>query len=216
MSKICGIYQLRFSSGDIYIGGSVDLNRRKAEHFSRKENVWNQPKLSEAFKRSGLPAFEILVICRKEEKKLYERLAIKNLNSTLNYTATTKHAQTAREKSIESWVSAGERRHQTGERLREVTLHRINDPAYVNPMHAMTKDQLKAHGRKARQTAIFNGTHLNMVKARMCAVIELSEMREFESITAAEKYYKVTGVHAVLTGVQKTTGGRKFAYVKEV
>jgi group I intron endonuclease len=217
MQSDCGIYQLTFSSGDTYVGGSVNLARRRREHMSRKERVWYQPDLSAAFRDFGVPKFEVLVLCRKSEKLFYERAIIRKFRPSINFTATERHSKSARETTARSWEGADERRARTRETFQLVTAELRASPDYINPMQLMTFEEKSALGKRAYATAVQNGTHLNIGKARRVEIRELSEMRVFESVTAAAKHYGINSgdISAVLKGRQKTASGRRFEYVNE-
>ena len=74
--KISGVYQIiNTITGDCYIGSSVDLKRRKKEHF--KKSTWkkesNKP-LYKDMKQYGKEnfLFKPIQLCNPEELKKYE------------------------------------------------------------------------------------------------------------------------------------------------
>ena len=86
--KINGIYQIvNTITGDCYIGCSVDLNKRKREHFS--EYYWkhnpNKP-LYNDMKQYGKNnfLFRPIWLCEHTDLKKYEQLAIEKYNPKYN------------------------------------------------------------------------------------------------------------------------------------
>ena len=78
--KISGIYEIvNTITGDFYIGSSVDLKRRKKEHF--KKNTWqkepNKPlyKYMQQYGKENF-LFKTIQLCAPEELKKYEQIAI--------------------------------------------------------------------------------------------------------------------------------------------
>lgn len=71
IEKKTGIYKITSPSGKIYIGQSVDIEKRWAYYKTKKTNV--QPKLQNSFNKYGVAShlFEILELC--SESMLNER-----------------------------------------------------------------------------------------------------------------------------------------------
>lgn len=89
--KITGIYSITSPTGRIYIGQSIDIERRWKEHKYRSTN--NTTKLYESFKKYGVEKhiFEIIEVCRKEDLNQRERYWQETLNAVsqgLNYILT--------------------------------------------------------------------------------------------------------------------------------
>lgn len=92
--KISGVYEIvNTITGDCYIGSSVDLKRRKREHF--KNSTWkkeqNKP-LYKDMKQYGKDnfLFKPIQLCNPEELKKYEQAAIEKYNPKYNrYAAYT-------------------------------------------------------------------------------------------------------------------------------
>lgn len=86
-----GIYRLLFSRTDkVYIGQSINIEKRFKEHIFSLRREEASKKLQEAYSIYGTPSFEILVECTKEDLDLYEKEAIEIFNSVkngLNYTS---------------------------------------------------------------------------------------------------------------------------------
>ena len=74
--KISGVYEIvNTITGDCYIGSSVDLKRRKREHF--KNSTWKKEpnkQLYKDMKQYGKDnfLFKTIQLCNPEELKKYE------------------------------------------------------------------------------------------------------------------------------------------------
>ena len=86
--KISGVYEIvNTITGDFYIGSSIDLKRRKQQHFC--EYCWkhepNKP-LYKDMKQYGKDnfLFKPIWLCNPEELKKYEQLAIEKYNPKYN------------------------------------------------------------------------------------------------------------------------------------
>ena len=89
--KISGIYQIiNIITGDCYIGSTVDLKRRKREHF--KNSTWkkeqNKPlyKYMQQYGKENF-LFKTIQLCDPEELKKYEQIAIEKYNPKYNVKA---------------------------------------------------------------------------------------------------------------------------------
>ena len=86
--KISGVYQIiNTITGDCYIGSSVDLKRRKQQHFC--EYCWkHEPnkQLYKDMKQYGKNSFlfKPIWLCDPEELKKYEQIAIDKYNPKYN------------------------------------------------------------------------------------------------------------------------------------
>lgn len=82
---ITGIYILRFKNTDkVYVGQSLDIKRRFAEHLNTLKQNLGAAKLQEAYNTYGMPTYEILVECEAQELNQNENLAIEIFNSVKN------------------------------------------------------------------------------------------------------------------------------------
>jgi len=88
MEKISGIYQIKnIMNGDIYIGQSVNLYKRKYSHFnSLKNNTHKNKFLQKAYNDFGENCFifSIILICEKIELTYYEQKLVDKLNPIYN------------------------------------------------------------------------------------------------------------------------------------
>jgi group I intron endonuclease len=88
MEKLCGIYKIEnLINGDMYIGQSINLIRRKTKHFSELRNKKHRNKhLERAFHKYGEENFEfkILLYCEPEELTYYEQSLVDLWNPEYN------------------------------------------------------------------------------------------------------------------------------------
>ena len=78
-----GIYKLTFSSGDFYIGRSVNIESRYKDHCSvLKNSKAHNKSLQEAYNLYGKPMLDIIEKCSIEESKYRELYWIKELRAT--------------------------------------------------------------------------------------------------------------------------------------
>ena len=86
--KISGVYQIiNTITGDCYIGSTIDLERRKKQHFC--EYCWkHEPnkQLYKDMKQYGKNSFlfKSIWLCDPEELKKYEQIAIEKYNPKYN------------------------------------------------------------------------------------------------------------------------------------
>jgi group I intron endonuclease len=73
MEKICGIYKITSPSGRIYIGESVNINKRKRDYSSLNCKI--QPKLYNSLRKYGWEShnFEVIEVCKFDELLCRER-----------------------------------------------------------------------------------------------------------------------------------------------
>lgn len=68
-----GVYKLVFTGTDkVYVGQSINVERRFATHISAVKAGKSGQKLSEAFNTYGVPNMFLLIECEKEELDFYE------------------------------------------------------------------------------------------------------------------------------------------------
>ena len=90
--KISGVYKIvNITTGDCYIGSTVDLKKRKIQHFC--ESVWKQEpnkQLYKDMKQYGKDSFlfQPIWFCKPEELKKYEQIAIDKYKPTYNVRAS--------------------------------------------------------------------------------------------------------------------------------
>lgn len=80
-----GIYMLRFTNTTkVYIGQSVNIEKRYLQHKANLVNKISNRKLNDAFSMFGLPRLEILLECSTEELDSEEDLALEIFDSVKN------------------------------------------------------------------------------------------------------------------------------------
>lgn len=81
----CGVYQLTSSSGNAYIGSSIRLEARIGWH-KRQMIAGRHPNLGlqRAFDKYGLLTSKVLIICRPEDRLMYEQACITGLKPRYN------------------------------------------------------------------------------------------------------------------------------------
>ncbi len=79
-----GIYKLTFDPDNTYIGKSVDIERRWAEHAKSFERNTAANKMQRAFDMFGFPDAEILLECHPDHIDLLESIYISARKPTLN------------------------------------------------------------------------------------------------------------------------------------
>lgn len=97
MARISGVYQIvNTITGDFYIGSSIDLKKRKKEHFSENNWKYHPNKLYKDMKQYGKDnfLFKPVWLCNPEDLRKYEQLAIEKYNPKYNirvaYTGLSK------------------------------------------------------------------------------------------------------------------------------
>jgi group I intron endonuclease len=80
-----GIYRLVFSNTNkVYIGQSVQIEKRYSQHLNDMRNERSNPKLLAAYKEFGKPELDILVECTIEELDDFEEESIDIFDSVNN------------------------------------------------------------------------------------------------------------------------------------
>lgn len=84
--NLIGIYKITSPSGKVYIGQSVDINRRFGTYKSLRSSVKTSVKLYRSFLKYGVDkhTFEILDLCTKQDLNKYERFYQQVYNSISN------------------------------------------------------------------------------------------------------------------------------------
>lgn len=79
-----GIYCLTFKDGSIYVGKSIDIERRWKEHADAMSTDRAASKLQAAYNTYGLPVARVLLECHCDHIDLMETYFICKLQPTLN------------------------------------------------------------------------------------------------------------------------------------
>jgi group I intron endonuclease len=102
MKKIIGIYKITSPSGKVYIGQSIDIEKRF--NIYRFLSCKSQKKLYASFLRYGVEnhTFEIIMECKKNELNYYERHYQEYYNVLDEYGLNLKYTQVAEKKQVYS------------------------------------------------------------------------------------------------------------------
>lgn len=85
--ETCGVYQIENTiTGDKYIGGSKNLNKRISEHFSMFRGGYHHARMQAEYNKYGGDAFKssVLVVCEIYEVNRYEVGLMKRMKPSYN------------------------------------------------------------------------------------------------------------------------------------
>ena len=111
--KISGVYEIiNIITGDCYIGSTVDLKRRKQQHFC--EYTWKKEpnkQLYKDMKQYGKDnfLFKPIQLCDPEELQKYEQIAIEKYNP--KYNVRTAYTGMTREEYIKQYNKQYDKEH---------------------------------------------------------------------------------------------------------
>lgn len=89
-----GIYKLVFNGTDkVYIGQSVDIERRFSAHLLSFKKRTASTKLLKAYQEYGIPKIVFVALCNKEYLNIYENILIKLYSSYINGFNGLEHAE---------------------------------------------------------------------------------------------------------------------------
>lgn len=152
--KISGVYVIQSADGRIYVGSSVDIEKRWIEHKSRLRNgKHDNPVLSEIVAEFGLDSLQhrLLLRCAPDSLREQEQAAIDSLKPALNVLPTAERLLT------EQWKRPGFRA-SNSERATKQNAERWSDPAFVGKASAraavMQTDEAKAKSVASRRRSM--------------------------------------------------------------
>ena len=152
--KISGVYVIQSADGRIYVGSSVDVEKRWSEHKSRLRNgKHDNPVLSEIVAEFGLDSLQprLLLRCAPESLREQEQAAIDRLKPALNVLPTAERLLT------EQWKRPGFRA-SNSERATKQNAERWSDPVFVGKASAraavMQTDEAKEKSAASRRRAM--------------------------------------------------------------
>lgn len=79
-----GVYELTFSSGDRYIGKSINIETRWKQHFDKLLKGTAAKNMQDAYRRYGMPSGDILCTCHSDHIDILEACYISRHNPELN------------------------------------------------------------------------------------------------------------------------------------
>lgn len=199
-----GIYKITNPKGKIYIGQTIDFDRRVYQY--KMLNCKEQPKLYNSLKKYGFNnhVFELIHQCQETNltileryyQELYKTIENDNLNCFLVTTKdkTGRHTEETKRKMSES--AKGKKK--TAEHIAKLPQ---NQKGY--------KGKKRSEETKLKQS-------LNNGKARkVYQYTKDSEfIKEWRNVTEAEKAYNINNISGVALGKLKTCGGFKWSYHK--
>ena len=199
-----GIYKITNPKGKIYIGQTIDFDRRVYQY--KMLNCKEQPKLYNSLKKYGYDNHVIelihqcqetnLTILERYYQELYKTVENDNLNCFLVTTKdkTGRHTEETKRKMSES--AKGKKK--TAEHIAKLPQ---NQKGY--------KGKKRSEETKLKQS-------LNNGKARKVYQYTKDNefIKEWRNVTEAEKAYSINNVSGVALGKLKTCGGFKWRYDK--
>lgn len=199
-----GIYKITNPKGKIYIGQTIDFDRRVYQY--RMLNCKEQPKLYNSLKKYGFNnhVFELIHQCQETNltileryyQELYKTIENDNLNCFLVTTKdkTGRHTEETKRKMSES--AKGKKK--TAEHIAKLPQ---NQKGY--------KGKKRSEETKLKQS-------LNNGKARKVYQYTKDNefIKEWRNVTEAEKAYSINNISGVALGKLKTCGGFKWRYDK--
>jgi len=152
--KISGVYAIESADGRLYIGSSVDVEKRWSEHKSRlRHGKHGNPILSEIVAKHGLDSlcYRLMFRCAPDNLRDQEQAAIDRLKPALNVLPTAERILT------EQWKRPGFRA-RNSQRASEQNIARWRDPDYAKKarerVSVMQTDEIKAKAVASRRRAM--------------------------------------------------------------
>jgi group I intron endonuclease len=198
-----GIYKITSPSNKIYIGKSINLDRRKKEYtYDSKHNT--QHKLNNSIKKYGWEnhLFEIIEICDEcnlNSKEIYWISFYNSVEEGLNLMyggQGGRHSQEVKNKKSKSM---------TGKKASLETKQKMSQS---KKGHSMYNDEWK---EKMKQKTWVSGTSSKPI---LQFDLDGNFIKEYVSCAEAKKALNTTSVsiNNVLTGISKTAHGYKWKY----
>ena len=78
----CGIYQLTFKSGSVYIGQSVNIQQRWQQHQEKFEHNKAAKLLQQEYNKHGAPCHTVLFVCHRDYLNIMESMYINSIKLT--------------------------------------------------------------------------------------------------------------------------------------
>lgn len=194
-----GIYQIRnIHNNKLYIGSSVDLKRRKNDHFSSlKRGSHHSLKLQSAYSKHGESSFvfEILEECTKQQLIELEQIYLDKLKPHYNIRQTASF-------HITGWQPSQSMKEKMSKNRKGKSFH---TPKQINAIK-------KAHTGKLVLI------HTRMKRARAVIQIDLvtgEQIAEYYSVQEAFRQTGINNIGGVLRGYQSKAGGYMWRYRDE-
>jgi group I intron endonuclease len=209
MKNSCGIYKIVNNvNKKIYVGSSINLNKRKMEHFNKlKLNKHENSYLQRSFNKYGEKNFTFKIIEYVEfEINLLnrEQFWINKLNvcdDMYGYNLCPNAGNSLGRKTSNA----------TKDKLRQISLiNKYVPPSFLGKHHSKETREKMSRLKK-------DIVPINAVNARKRKVINVDTQEVFESATEASIIYNIvrSGITKVCLEQQNTSGGYKWAYLKD-
>jgi group I intron endonuclease len=199
-----GIYKITNPKGKIYIGQTIDIQRRVYQY--EKFNCKEQPKLYNSLKKYGFENHQIELIyeCDIESLTFFERYYQELYNSTENDNLNCFLVTTA--------DKSGRHTEETKRKMSESAKGKKKSAEHI----AKLPQNQKGYKGKKRSEETKLKQSLNIGKARKVYQYTKDNefVKEWRNVTEAEKAYNINNVSGVALGKLKTCGGFKWRYDK--
>lgn len=199
-----GIYKITNPKGKIYIGQTIDFERRVYQY--QKLNCKEQPKLYNSFKKYGIEnhVFELIQECTMNNLTILERFYQEMFKSTENdnlncFLVTTKD-------------KTGKHTEETKRKISESNKGRKFTAEHI----AKLPQNQKGYKGKKRSEETKLKQSLNNGKARKVYQYTKDNqfIKEWRNVSEAEREYNINNISGVALGKLKTCGGFKWSYHK--
>ena len=187
--KVSGVYAIESTDGRMYIGSSVNIEKRWSEHKSRLRNGRHANQiLAGEVASNGLDSLQcrVLIRCAPENLRLYEQRAIDAMKPALNV------LQTAERYLTEHWKRPDFRARNSA-RAKAHNAALWNDPAFVEKakqrVSAMQTDEVKERSLEGRKKAMAarGEAYQNVAKSSSATFKRLHADPEFAKAHAERK-----------------------------
>ena len=199
-----GIYKITNPKGKIYIGQTIDIQRRVYQY--EKFNCKEQPKLYNSLKKYGFENHKIELIyeCDIESLTFFERYYQELYNSTENDNLNCFLVTTA--------DKSGRHTEETKRKMSESAKGKKKSAEHI----AKLPQNQKGYKGKKRSEQTKLKQSLNSGKARVVYQYTKGNdfIKEWRNVTEAEKAYSINNISGVALGKLKTCGGFKWSYHK--
>jgi group I intron endonuclease len=205
----CGIYRIKnLRNGKCYLGSSVNIPERKAEHFrllnkgahdnNRLQNAWNKEQDKSVFE------FQVFIYCKTDDLRGIEQSCLNIMNPEYNISKDATAPMRGRKHSDETRAKM-KKRVPWNKGLppeKQPASKRIGPD---NPMFGRTGEQHPCHGHHPSG----KDHHQSM------PIVEVGSQIVYASIGEASRKLGVPAgnICKVCKGERKSTGGYKFEYV---
>ena len=199
-----GIYKITNPKGKIYIGQTIDFNRRVYQY--KMLNCKEQPKLYNSLKKYGFDnhIIELILQCDEIDLTFWERY-YQELYNTIENDNLNCFLVTTEDKS-------GRHTEETKRKMSEAAKGKKKSAEHI----AKLPQNQKGYKGKKRSEETKLKQSLNNGKARKVYQYTKDNefIKEWRNVTEAEKAYGINNVSGVALGKLKTCGGFKWRYDK--